>query len=198
MGPKKSDASSVALVLHDDLGNKYWHRSIELTGEVIKTNQDGEIVGGQVWQLCDLVEQYYVPKIVIESNGIGEFAPASLKGALKKRKICCGVEAKHSVKNKNLRILEALEGPLISSLMWCHVSILDTQDGQNTSKQYKQMQQFNPAISDQEDDHLDSLSGAVVESPERIGKIHRQLEAREGVNWRENSGDIEATLDFEY
>lgn len=197
-GKKKSDASSVALVLHDDLGNKYWHRSIELTGEVIKTNEDGEIVGGQVWQLCDLVEQYHVPKIVIESNGIGEFAPASLKGALKKRKICCGVEAKHSVKNKNLRILEALEGPLISNLMWCHVSILDTHDGPYTSKQYKQMQQFNPAISDQEDDHLDSLSGAVVESPERIGKIHRQLEAREGVNWRENSGVIEATLDFEH
>lgn len=197
-GKKKSDASSVALVLHDDLGNKYWHRSIELTGEVIKTSEDGVIEGGQVWQLCDLIEQYHVPKVVIESNGIGEFAPSSLKGALKARKLRCGVEAKHSVKSKNVRILEAIEGPLVSGLMWAHISVLDSEQGENTSRQYKQMQQFNPAITEQEDDHLDSLAGAVVESPERIGKLHRQTEANPSVNWRENSGSIEAALDFEH
>lgn len=197
-GKKKSDASSVALVLHDDLGNKYWHRSIELTGEVIKTDEDGAIVGGQVWQLCDLIEQYHVPKVVIESNGIGEFAPSSLKGALKARKLRCGVDPKPSVKSKNVRILDALEGPLVSGLMWAHVSVLDSEQGENTSRQYKQMQQFNPAITDQEDDHLDSLAGAVVESPERIGKLHRQTESNPSVNWRENSGSIEAALDFEH
>ncbi|EPF73778.1 phage terminase large subunit [Acinetobacter rudis] len=197
-GKKKSDASSVALVLHDDLGNKYWHRSIELTGEVIKTSEDGVIEGGQVWQLCNLIEQYHVPKVVIESNGIGEFAPSSLKGALKARKLRCGVDAKHSVKSKNVRILEAIEGPLVSGLMWAHISVLDSEQGENTSRQYKQMQQFNPAITEQEDDHLDSLAGAVVESPERIGKLHRQTEANPSVNWRENSGSIEAALDFEH
>jgi hypothetical protein len=182
--------------LHDDLGNKYWHRSIELTGEVVKTDDHGNIMGGQVWQLCDLTEQFNIPKVTIETNGIGNFAPASLKGALKKRKIRCGVSEQHSTQSKNKRILEALEGPLVSGMLWVHVSVVDTPDGENTSKQYKQMQRFNPAISDQEDDHLDSLARAVTDSPERIGKIHNKEEYRESPNWRTNSGVYEATLDF--
>ena len=56
---------------------------------------------------------------------------------------------------------------------------------------------FNPAISDQADDDLDSLAGAITDSPERVGKIHRTNEVNERPNWRGNSGVIEATLDFE-
>ena len=59
------------------------------------------------------------------------------------------------------------------------------------------MRMFNPAITDQEDDELDSLSGAVTDSPERIGKIHRQLEANESPNWGTNGGEVEAALDFD-
>ncbi|MFX9939002.1 transcriptional regulator, partial [Acinetobacter baumannii] len=88
--------------------------------------------------------------ITIETNGIGNFAPAALKGALKKRRIRCGITEQHSTQSKNKRILEGLEGPLVSGMLWVHVSVIDTEDGENTSKQYKQMQQFNPALSDQE------------------------------------------------
>jgi hypothetical protein len=196
-GKLKSDISSVALVLHDDFGNKYWHRSIALTGEVITVDEQGNVCGGQVWQLCDLIEEFHIPKITIETNGIGNFAPASLKAALKKRRIRCGVAEIHSVGQKNKRILDALEGPLVSGLLWVHVSVIDTDEGENTSPQYKKMRMFNPAITDQEDDELDSLAGAVTDSPERIGKIHRQNEAHESPNWRTNGGDVEAALDFD-
>lgn len=195
-GKLKSDTSAVELVLHDDLGNKYWHRSIELTGEVVKTDDHGNITGGQVWQLCDLIEEFNIPRVTIETNGIGNFAPASLKAALKKRKIRCGVSEQHSTQSKNKRILEALEGPLVSGMLWVHVSVIDTPDGENTSKQYKQMQRFNPALSDQEDDHLDSLARAITDSPERVGKIHNKEEYKESPNWRTDGGVHEATLDF--
>jgi len=196
-GKLKSDISSVALVLHDDFGNKYWHRSIALTGEVITVDEQGNVCGGQVWQLCDMIEEFHIPKITIETNGIGNFAPASLKAALKKRRIRCGVAEIHSVGQKNKRILDALEGPLVSGLLWVHVSVIDTDEGENTSPQYKKMRMFNPAITDQEDDELDSLAGAVTDSPERIGKIHRQNEVHESPNWRTNGGDVEAALDFD-
>ena len=196
-GKLKSDTSAVELVLHDDIGNKYWHRSLELTGEVVQHDGQGNIIGGQVWQLCDLVAEFKVPRITIETNGIGGFAPSALKGALKKRKIRCGVTEHHSSQNKNKRILEALEGPLISGMLWVHVSVVDTPDGENTSKQYRQMQRFNPALTEQEDDHLDSLGGAVTDAPERVGKIHSNIEANESPNWRPDSGVHEATLDFE-
>lgn len=196
-GKLKSDTSAVSLVLHDDFGNKYWHRSIALTGEVVTTDEQGNITGGQVWQLCDLIEQFHVPKVTVETNGIGNFAPASLKAGLKKRQIRCGVSEHHSVGAKNKRILESLEGPLVSGMLWVHESVVDTNEGENTSVQYKQFRMFNPAITEQEDDYMDSLAGAVVDSPERIGKIHRQLEAHESPNWRTNGGIYEAALDFD-
>lgn len=196
-GKLKSDISAVTLTLHDDLGNKYWHRSIALKGEVIITNDSGEVVGGQVWQLCDLIEEFKIPKITIETNGIGNFAPSSLKAALKKRRLRCGVKGKHSTQPKNKRILEAVEGPLISGLIWVHVSVIDTIEGENTSTQYKQMQQFNPGVTEQEDDYLDSLAGTLNESPERIGKIHNGLEPNESPNWRTDGGVTDAALDFE-
>ena len=196
-GKTKSDTSAVELVLHDDIGNKYWHRSIELLGPVVETDDDGNINGGQVWQLCDLIEEFHVPRVTIETNGIGNFFPASLKGALKKRKIRCGVSEIHSSQAKNKRILEGLEGPLVSGMLWVHVSVVDTHEGENTSKQYKQMRMFNPAVTEQEDDHLDALSGAVTDQPERVGKIHNKEGYKESPNWRANSGVHEATLDFD-
>ena len=197
-GKLKSDVSAVALVLHDDFGVKYWHRSIALTGEVVTHDEAGNINGGQVWQLCDLIEEFSVQRITVETNGIGNFAPASLKGALKARRIRCGVTEHHSTGQKNKRILEALEGPLLSGLLWVHTSVIDTpEEGENSSVQYKQFRMFNPAITEQADDYLDSLAGAVVDQPERVGKIHRTNMPNERPNWRSDSGQIKAALDFD-
>ena len=199
-GKLKSDVSSVALFFHDDLGAKYWHRSLALTGPDIETNENGEIVGGQVWQLCDLVEQFNIPKVIIETNGIGGFAGSGLKGALKKRKIQCGVEEEPSTQNKNKRILEAFEGPLMSGLLWAHISVLvqKTKGGEEEdAAPAKQMREWSPALSNQPDDYLDSGAGAIVAQPERVGKIHRTNLPNERPNWRSDSGQIEATLDFD-
>lgn len=196
-GKIKSDISSTALVLHDDFGNKYWHRSFSLTGPVVEHDDNGHINGGQVWQLCDLIEQFYIPKVTIETNGIGGFAPAALKGALKARKIRCGVTEKHNTTPKNKRILDALEGPLLSGLLWVHTSITDKPEGgENNSAVYKKFGAFNPALTVQEDDEMDSLAGAITDSPERVGKLHRTMESNERPNWRTNGGVVEATLDF--
>lgn len=199
-GKLKSDISSVALVFHDTYGNKYWHRSLALTGPDVITDEKGNITGGQVWQLCDIIEEFNLPRIVLETNGIGGFAGSSLKGALKKRGIQCGVTEKHSTENKNKRILEAIEGPLLSGLLWAHMSVLEviTTSGEEDSPQVKQMREWNPAVSSQPDDYMDSLAGAIVEQPERIGKIHNKQAVKEGVNWRATSGVYEATTDFNY
>jgi len=105
---------------------KYWHRSIALTGEVVASDESGHINGGQVWKLCDLIEEFSVQRVVIEVNGIDNFAPAALKGALKVCRLRCGVTEHHSTGQKSKRILEALEGPLLSGLLWVHTSVIDT------------------------------------------------------------------------
>ncbi|HEO1813085.1 TPA: phage terminase large subunit [Acinetobacter baumannii] len=195
-GKLKSDISSTALVFHDDIGNKYWHRSIALKGEVIETDADGRVIGGQVWQLCNIIKEFHLSKVTIETNGIGNFAPAALKAALKTRGIRCGVTEQHSTKSKNKRILDGIEGPLISGLLWAHVSVLEDENGED-SAQVKQMREFNPAITDQPDDYLDSLAGAIVEAPERVGKSLNKTDYEETPNWRTNGGVYEATVDFD-
>ena len=103
----------------DEQGRRYWHRSVELRGEVAETDESGkQITGGQVLQIVDVVRQLELPRVVIETNGVGAFAPAWLKTALKQAKLQCGVKAEPQATNKNKRILEAIEGPLNSGQLW--------------------------------------------------------------------------------
>lgn len=166
-GKLKSDVSSLAVVLQDEQGRRYWHRAVALVGEVAEFDASGKtITGGQVLQIVDVVRTLQLPRVSVETNGIGGFAPAVLKAALKQarpRSLVCGVSEINSTTNKNKRILEALEDPLTSGTLWAHVSVLD-------GPAWDQMRDWNPGITDQADDHLDSVAGAVAETPERIGR----------------------------
>lgn len=188
-GKLKSDVSAFALVLQDEQGRRYLHRVAELTGEVAEFTADGKrIIGGQVWQICDLVEKFSIPRIVVETNGIGGFAPAVLKAALKQRHLTCGVSEEHSVENKNRRILEAYEGIMSSNMLWAHVDVLE-------GPFWDQMKDFNPATSNQDDDLIDSGAGAITDTPERIKvqvKETAQVAARD---WRPSSGVHEVVFE---
>jgi hypothetical protein len=190
-GKLKSDVSSLAIVLQDDRGRRYWHRALELRGEVAEFDGTGKvIVGGQVLQIAQAVKELGLRRVSVETNGIGGFAPAVLKAALKQARIHdCGVAEIQSTGNKNKRILEALEDPLTSGTMWAHVSVL-------RGPAFTQMRDWNPAIADQPDDHLDSLAGAVGETPERVGPAsagwNAPGKARE--DWRPDAGQFEVEL----
>lgn len=190
-GKIKSDVSAVALVLQDEHGRRYWHRSIRLLGDVAEFAEDGKtITGGQVWQLCNLVEQFQVPRLVIETNGIGGFAPAVLKAALKQRRLHCGVAEKQAVLNKDRRILEAFEPIISSGMLWAHASVLD-------GPLWDQMRDWIPGASSQQDDYLDSGAGAVTETPERI-KAHKagNPTTAKSDDWRPQSGVYEVEMEF--
>ncbi|MHA3051827.1 phage terminase large subunit [Acinetobacter sp. ANC 4640] len=196
-GKTKSDISAVALVLHDEFGIEYWHRSISLQGQISESDDRGKITGGQVWQLCDLIEEFKLPRVTVETNGIGGFFPTVLKNCLKVRKLRCGVSEVHSTGQKNKRILSALEGPLNSGVLWAHISVLEDEQHED-SVQVKQMRVWNAAVVDQEDDYIDSLAGAVSDEPIRIGKTHNPVEDTQHQTWRATSGIYEATTDFNY
>lgn len=195
-GKLKSDASAVAIVFQDESGRRYVHRIARLVGKLVEFADDGQtIIGGQVHQLCDLVEKFKLPRVTIETNGIGGFAPAVLKGALKQRRLICGVAEESATANKNRRILEALEPLLLTDdQLWAHVSVLDSEDGEeNKGLLPLQMRDWNPAVADQPDDYLDVLAGAVTEQPERVmravaphdgGIPHHSLPD----SWRPSSG----------
>lgn len=196
-GKLKSDVASVALIFNDEQGREYWHRSLALKGAIVETDESGtKIIGGQVYQLCDLIEEFNLTRVTIETNGIGGFFPDVLKSCLKQRRMRCGVSEIHSTIAKNKRILGAIEAPLKSGVLWAHLSVLEDEYGED-SVQVKQMRMFNAAITDQEDDYLDSLAGAIDDEPVRIGKSHNTVNYKESPNWRTNGGVYDAALEFD-
>lgn len=189
-GKLNSDVSAVAVVLQDLIGRRYLHRMEQLIGEVAEFDETGKVItGGQVWQLCDLVEALNLPRVVVETNGIGAFAPAVLKAALKQRRLRCGVAVEQAVANKSRRILEAWE-PLLESggQLWAHVSVL-------RGPLWDQMKEWIPTAPNQKDDYLDAGAGALTDTPERVGQIvgNPNITARD--DWRHSAGEHEVVFE---
>jgi len=188
-GKKNSDVSAAVLDLQDAHGRHYWHRVAELVGQIAETSERGDkIIGGQVLQLCDLIEAFKVPRCTIETNGIGGYAPAFLRTALKQRKLVCGIVEVQAVTNKNERILEALEPIVTSGMLWAHVSVID-------GPLWDQMKDWNPAVKTQPDDLLDAGAGAVTDQPARIGQTVTNVQTDQHDDWRPSAGAYEAELE---
>jgi hypothetical protein len=145
------------------------------------------VEGGQVWQICDVVEQLQVPRVTVETNGVGTHAPGLLKGALKARRLQCGVKDMHTTGNKNLRILSAFEPPMSGGYLWAHVSVLDQVEDK--------MRDWNPAVTEQEDDELDAAAAAMADEPVRIGRIVGNPTAHPADDWRPGTGVHEVELE---
>ncbi len=190
-GKVNSDVSALALVFQDEAGRRYWHRAQALTGEVAEFAANGkDITGGQVFAICDVVERYELRRVDVETNGAGTFAPTVLKAALKQRGLTgVGVSPLHESGSKNLRILDALEGPLTSGMLWAHQSVAD-------GPASEQMQSWNPGTKEQPDDYLDAAAGAVTATPERVGKMVRIRTGKDRDDWRPSAGVFEAELTF--
>ncbi|WP_347003925.1 phage terminase large subunit [Enterobacter roggenkampii] len=179
-GKRKSDASAVSLVLQDTRGHYYWHYCDELEGDFAEFNDAGQINGGQVWQLRQIVIQFNIPRVTVEVNGPGSFTGKLLRQALKGLR--CAVVEITVTSNKQQRILDGLEGPLTSSCLWAHTRVLD-------GPMYEQMQEFNPDLTNQDDDFLDSGSGAILEQPVKIASVQHDNPVRgRAEDWRQTHG----------
>lgn len=189
-GKLRSDTSALALVLQDEHGVRYWHRSDGLMGDVAVFDEYDHktITGGQVTGICDMVEKFRLRRVTVETNGIGAFAPTVLRAALKQRGLRCSVVDEPAKENKNKRILEAFEPLMLSRMLWVHVSVAD-------GPMVPQMRQWNPAVTNQPDDYLDAGAGAVTEQPERLGHSGRIRHAEETDDWRPGPGVYEAELE---
>lgn len=182
-----SDVSAFAVVLQDETSRRYLHRAEALSGDIAEFTDDGKrITGGQVHQICKIVKALHIPRIVVETNGVGAFAPAVLRACLKQHGLTCGVVDEPAVQNKNRRILEALEPVITSNMLWAHVDVLN-------GPMWDQMKDFNPDTKNQADDYIDAAAGAITDTPERIS-VHPG-DAEPVTEWRPNSGVHEVVFE---
>lgn len=197
-GKLRSDLSGVAVVLQDDTGRRYIHHTGAVRGEIAEFAPDGKtIVGGQVWQLCDVVERLMLPRVSVETNGIGGFAPAVLRAALKQRGItACAVVEVDSRANKNKRILEAIEPLLLSrGMLWAHVDVLRDPESKEPAPLWVQMRDWNPGVQGQPDDLIDAVAGAITETPERFRGKGGISPPGPDEDWRPTAGVFEVAFD---
>lgn len=189
LGKVLSDASAFSVVFTDDAGRLYWHLSRALTGDLEELDERGRLVGGQCKQVLDIVKSLHLGRVTIETNGPGGFVPAILRKHLKGTG--CAVGEFFSSENKAKRILDAIEPPLSARFLWAHESVLE-------GPAYDQMKDFKPDATDQADDYLDSLAGAIKETPMRIGRVvgGERADGEAPVNWRPNEGVHEVELAF--
>lgn len=187
LGKVTSDASAFCLVLTDQRGHLYWQVADGLVGELAEFGPGNRIIGGQVMQVRAWVEKFHIPRVTVETNGPGGFVPNILRQALKG--LNCAVGEEHSKGNKQQRILDAFEPPLSSRFLWAHSSVLD-------GPVWDQMKDFNPAITTQPDDYLDSGAGAISATPVRIGRLVGNPSAHQRHDWRPQSGVHEVELEM--
>ncbi len=186
-GKAKADASAFSLVLTDARGHLYWHVCQGLIGDLAEFDERDKITGGQVVQIRELVVRYQIPQVVVEVNGPGSFAGKLLRQALKGTG--CGVREEFTITNKQKRILDAYEAPLSSRFLWAHSDVLD-------GPAYDQIRDFNPALTNQPDDYIDSGAGAISETPVRIGKLVGKPTAQGREDWQPTDGDHEVAVDY--
>lgn len=187
LGKITSDASAISLILTDAAGRLYWQFAVGLTGDIDE----------QCRKVRELVIQYHIPAVTVETNGPGGFVPPILRKHLAGKgeakplpALVCGVVEDHASTNKNKDILDAFEAPMSISLLWAHVDVLD-------GPMWDQMKDWNPAVTSQPDDYLDSGARAIRATPVRIGQGHTAgiPAATSGAIWRPVSGVHEVTLE---
>lgn len=176
LGKITSDASAFALVLTDQAGNLYWQIAEGLMGDLDE----------QCKRVKELVIEFQIPRVVVETNGPGGFVPPRLRKFL--AGTGCAVVEDHSTENKIKRILDAFEPPLSMSVLWAHVSVLD-------GPTWDQMKDFNPLAKNQPDDYLDSGAGAISDTPVRIGQIVGIPTDRPLHPWRPSAGVHEVAFE---
>lgn len=190
LGKDGGDTSSFSVVYDDVNGNYYWHKCEALIGDyaVFSDGENSKIISGQVMQACEIIKQCNMQHVYVETNGVGSFTGKLLLRALKQEGITCGVTEISQSRNKNERILNAFEAPMKSGVLWAHVDVLN-------GPMWDQMKDWNPDVTDQPDDYIDSGAGAIEQAPVRINKLVGKPTGDMRDDWRQSSGVFEVELE---
>lgn len=168
---KKGDSSVLAIVYLSYEGQLYIHRIIELKGEIEQ----------QCKQVRDAALEFKLPKICIETNGVGAFAPPMLLKEV--RGLGIAVQGIHSTQKKSEKIIEAFEIPLSAHFLHVHQSVMST-------KFMTQLRDFNPSRMDKHDDFIDAPASAIKQLPIAIGAgIQNKIDGYK--SWRPHGESIE-------
>lgn len=168
--PQKSDRNAIAVVYQDEAGG-YWLHRLHYFGHDPALAASHPAEHAEADQLCRTAARFAheigAPSITVEDNGLGKMLPGLLRKALAEIDPAIGVIAHHSNRPKSERILAALDVPLAAGLLHAHASVCD-------GPFLEELRNWQPVgRTDQSDDGLDAVAGAILAEPVRLGPFPR-------------------------
>ncbi len=187
--PDKGDASVIAAVYTDDQGQYWLHALRYMTYDRALLDRADEAT-----QLCHqvvaFVQEYYLPSVNLESNGVGKFLPGLLRRELAAKGVSCAVLEQHSRTNKAERILSAFDVVLASRALNVHANVWKTPFA-------IEMREWVPGVS-AKDDALDAVAGCLLSEPVRLPRTPlSHLDGEKRTHWGGGRRTHQVMSDFD-
>lgn len=152
------DSSVIAVIATDTNGHFYIHHIDYLNVASVK---DGNIAQAQCDKVTDILNQFRVPQICVETNGIGQMLPGILRDTITRARVGTSVMTMHNRTPKTDRIIRAFETPLSARMIHAHKSVLKTPF-------MHEFGDFQPSRHNNRDDGLDAVACAMMMEPVRL------------------------------
>ncbi len=154
-GRKKSDGSVCVLIYRDDKMRRIFvHDALYL----VVTDDEVHPLARQCETILDFMSRCGLRRICIETNGIGNALPEIMRVAATRRAFSINIQQVTNHKNKESRILDAIEPILTSGRLYAHRRIQST-------PLIAEMLGWTPIGGTTHDDGLDALAGAICATP---------------------------------
>ena len=148
-GRKKSDGSVCVLIYRDDKMRRIFvHDALYL----VVTDDEVHPLARQCETILDFMSRCGLRRICIETNGIGNALPEIMRVAATRRAFSINIQQVTNHKNKESRILDAIEPILTSGRLYAHRRIQST-------PLIAEMLGWTPIGGTTHDDGLDALAG---------------------------------------
>ena len=149
------DGSVCVLLYRDDHARRAFIHDV-----VYLTVSDGELhpLARQCEMILDFMRRHGVGRIIIETNGIGNALPEIMRDVATRRGAGINVQKITNNKNKQTRILDAIEPVLTTGRLYAHARVQHT-------PLLAEMLGWCPIGTTGHDDGLDALAGAITAVP---------------------------------
>lgn len=183
---RASGDSSVLAIVYTDAGGNYYLEHLEYL--TVDESAKDDVATQQCRVVAQLAKQHRLPRVVVETNGIGQFLPSMLRNVLIDEKaVRTSVVETVAKKSKTLRILESFDTLLAAQRLWVNKRVQDTPF-------IMEMRDWRPGSSKCRDDGLDAVAGAISREPDRLSREYRP---GGGHNWQKGSVTTKAKSDFD-
>ena len=154
-GRRKSDGSVCVLVYRDDKTRRAFIHDVRY---LIVADGETHPLARQCDMVVDFLIGHGMRRIAIETNGIGNALPEIMRDVASRRAVSISIMPISNSRNKEQRILDAIEPMLTTGRLYAHTRVA-------TTPLFAEMMGWAPVGATGHDDGIDAVAGALSTMP---------------------------------